>query len=111
MKRNILFALCVLALAAVIFVFFTLGRPQGAVATVDIADGQSFTIPLAKDDIMQIGIADGAKLDVMLEIKNHKIRFINSLCADHICENFGWLGAEHDQAICLPAGVVVSIEK
>lgn len=111
MKRNIFFVLCVLMLAAGLFVFFNINRAQGAVAVVDIANGKSFTISLAQDDIFYIDVTNGAKLDVTLEVKNEKIRFINSVCADHICGNFGWLSSEHDQAICLPAGVVVSVEK
>ncbi len=48
---------------------------------------------------------------VTLEVSEGRIRFINSRCPDHICEGYGWLSKEHDQAVCMPAGVVVSVEK
>ena len=46
-----------------------------------------------------------------LEVKEGKIRFINSVCPDHVCEGFGWLSKEEDKAVCAPARVVVSIEE
>ena len=46
-----------------------------------------------------------------LEVSEGRIRLINSRCPDHICEGYGWLSKEHDQAVCMPAGVVVSVEK
>ncbi|MEG1367339.1 MAG: NusG domain II-containing protein [Oscillospiraceae bacterium] len=39
------------------------------------------------------------------------MRFINSVCPDHVCEGFGWLSQEEDHAVCAPARVVVSIEE
>lgn len=108
MKKNILFALAVILLA---------GRdcrdksydayrgddgPRG-----DHGRGDD-TLPLDKDGTYEI--SEG-KLPVTLEVSEGRIRFINSRCPDHICEGYGWLSKEHDQAVCMPAGVVVSVEK
>lgn len=108
MKKNLIFALCVLVLAGALALWGALSRSNGAVALVDIAGQGSQTIPLAKDGVYQI---EGAQLPVTLEVKDGAIRFVNSVCPDHVCEGFGWLSKEHDQAICMPAGVVVTVEE
>ena len=71
-------------------------------------DAETITLPLDKDGTYEI--SEG-KLPVTLEVSEGRIRFINSRCPDHICEGYGWLSKEHDQAVCMPAGVVVSVEK
>ena len=81
MKKNILFALAVILLAGVIAVTRVMTRTEGTTARVEITDAETITLPLDKD-----GTYD-------------------------ICEGYGWLSKEHDQAVCMPAGVVVSVEK
>jgi hypothetical protein len=107
LKKNILFAMCILALAGVLAVWAAFSRSGGATARVDIANGESMDIPLAQDQVVTFE-ANG--IPVTLEVSDGAIRFINSQCADHVCEGFGWLRKEHDQAICMPAGVVVTLE-
>ena len=102
MKKNILFALAVILLAGVIAV------TRVTTARVEITDAETITLPLDKDGTYEI--SEG-KLPVTLEVSEGRIRFINSRCPDHICEGYGWLSKEHDQAVCMPAGVVVSVEK
>lgn len=109
MKKNILFALCIVALAGIL-ALFGLVRGKGGKALVTIADGKSFSLSLARDGVYAYDTATGAKLDFTLEVSEGRVRFVNSLCPDHVCEGFGWLTHEGDQAICLPAGVVVTVE-
>ena len=111
MKKNILFALAILAVAGALALALYTGRAQGGEALVSIADAGTHTISLAKDGVYTFGEADGAKLTVTLRVQDGRIRFENSQCPDHICEGFGWLSNEGDEAICLPAGVVVSVER
>lgn len=82
-------------------------RTAGHTALVTVAGAQSFTVPLDKDNEIHI---DTAALPVTLEVKGGKIRFINSQCPDGLCEGFGWLSDEGSQAICMPAGVVVTVQ-
>ncbi|WP_367925183.1 NusG domain II-containing protein [uncultured Ruthenibacterium sp.] len=107
MKKNILFAVAVLVVAGVLALWGA-QRGAGAQAVVSVADGQTQRIPLSQDGLYSI---EGAPFPVTLEVKEGAIRFVDSQCPDHICENFGWLSKEYDQAICAPAGVVVSIEE
>ncbi len=46
---------------------------------------------------------------VTIEIKDNKIRFINSLCPDGTCEKSGFLEKPGDTAACLPAKTVVTV--
>ena len=108
MNTNILFALTDKMLADVIAVTRVMTRTEGTTARVEITDAETITLPLDKDGTYEI--TEG-KLPVTLEVSEGRIRFINSRCPDHICEGYGWLSKEHDQAVCMPAGVVVSVEK
>lgn len=110
LKKNIIFAAVILVAAAVLAWFVYGNRSTGASALVTIANAKSHTVPLSKDGQYTFSEADGARLPVTLEVQDGQIRFINSQCPDHVCENFGWLQYAHDEAICLPAGVVVSVE-
>ncbi|MEF9865997.1 MAG: NusG domain II-containing protein [Oscillospiraceae bacterium] len=106
-KQNIIFISIILIISAAIAIFGLL-RPNGAVAVVSVADKSTEKISLAKDGVFKI---ENGNLPVTLQVKDGKIRFINSVCPDHVCEGFGWLSKEEDRAVCAPARVVVSIEE
>ena len=105
-KKKDLFLLGALLLVAAGIALFYLLRPAGARAIVTINGAESQEIDLSKDGIYQI---EGAALPVTLEVCEGKIRFINSQCPDHLCEGFGYLDSEGEYAICMPAGVAVTI--
>lgn len=107
MKKNILFALVILAAAGALALWGA-GRGAGAQAVVSVAGAETQRIPLSRDGTYSI---EGAPFPVTLEVRDGAIRFVDSQCPDHICEDFGWLSKEHDQAVCAPAGVVVSVEE
>lgn len=60
------------------------------VKTIDLrsAENQSFTID------------ENSKVN--FEIKDNKIRFINTDCPDKLCENVGFIYKRNQTAICLP---------
>jgi len=47
---------------------------------------------------------------VTLEVKDHKIRFIDSKCPDGTCEKMGFLSNAGQTAACIPAKVIVTVE-
>lgn len=94
-----LLALCAVA------IFLLLPKNTGNVAIVTYKGQTVAEIPLAKDGIYSID----ADLPVTLEVKEHHIRFIHSVCPNLLCEGYGWIGLEYEFAICLPAGVTVQI--
>lgn len=106
MKKNILFALGVLLCAAALLAARGARRDGGA-ARVSIAGGETLSLALGEDGVFSI---EGGRLPVTLEVSGGRVRFIDSRCPDHICEGYGWLSHAQEQAVCMPAGVVVSVE-
>ena len=99
-KTNIIFALVVLAIAGV-FLAVGLLKPKGNVAVLTYGfDGQEMRIPLNEDKRYDI---ESGKYTIHLEVKDNQIRFVDSPCPDHICENTGWLCQAGDTAACMPA--------
>lgn len=112
MKKNLLFAAAVLAVAAGLFLLLQMNRGSGAEASVRVADSGGFTLPLDTDGVFRYTAEEtGALLPFTLEVKDGQIRFVDSVCPDHVCEGYGWLSHTFDEAICMPARVVVSIDE
>ena len=110
-RRKDLIIIAVLLLAALIFYFvFVANRAQGGTAQITIRPigGEQIVqeISLSEDRIITI---EEAPIPVTLEVQGGRIRFIHSQCPDHVCENVGWLQHEGDEAVCLPAGVLVRV--
>ena len=77
-----------------------------AVVTVNGEEIRRIDLSYAEDEIFTL---DTSPTDT-LEIKDGKIRFIDSLCPDSTCENSGFLDSHGDTAACVPAGTVVTIQ-
>lgn len=110
--QNLLFAAAVLLLAGALTLWQARTNlpgvgPAGMTARVTVDGGEDVLLSLAEDGRYSIG---GGRLPVTLEISGGRIRFVESQCPDHICEHYGWLSQEYDQAVCMPAGVVVTVE-
>ena len=109
-KKNVIFALVVLALAAGIFLAERAQHPakgSGLQAVVDFGDGVTETLPLAQDHGYLYEVGDYI---VHLQVKDGAIAFLDSQCPDHVCEQFGWLDKDGAWAACVPAGVYVVVE-
>ena len=103
---NILFAVVVLAIAAVLLAVRS-HNATGGKLTAQLIYGDAnavMDIPLEKDETYSV---DTGYYTVHIEVKDGRARFIESPCPDHICEGFGWLSAEDQTATCLPARAVL----
>ena len=85
--------------------YFTADKGEYAVVAIDNAETR-YEISLEENATHTI--TEGNFI-VTLEVKDGRIRFINSLCPDHLCEGFGFIQHEDESAICMPAGVAVLI--
>ncbi len=110
MKKNIIFTVVVLSVAIIAASVFLFRDNSTQNAVVSIANGQTFYLPLNEDGTYSYTTQTGSLLDFTIEIKDNKARFVNSNCPDGLCENFGWVSAGYDQAICLPAGVMLTVQ-
>ncbi len=109
-KRDLLLAALLLVVAAVLFALFRWNAAPAYVAVVSVGVGETENtqrISLANDGLISI---EGGALPTELLVENGGIRFVNSTCPDHLCEEFGHLQYEGDWASCLPAEVFVRIE-
>ncbi len=77
-----------------------------AVVTVDGKIEQEIDLALQEDCIITLK----TEPQVTLEIKDGKIRFIDSKCPDGTCEKMGLLSNVGDTAACVPAKTVVTIK-
>lgn len=110
-KKDLLVVGGILLLAGAFFLVWQLTRTPANIARVTAVtpEGEEVqTLSLASNRVVHI--ADG-ELPVTLEILDGRIRFVNSTCPDHLCEGFGWLANEGEEAICLPAKVWVRVEQ
>ena len=105
-KKDLFIVLLLLLVASGLFLWQRITAAPGAEAVVSIVGQKSETISLSKDGEYKIE----AKLPVTLEVKNGKIRFVRSVCPDHLCEGVGWISAEGENATCVPAGVSVTVQ-
>ena len=107
--RDLFFAAAVLLLAGALALWRAHTGKPGAAARVTVAGrGEDMLLSLAADGFYSV---EGGRLPVTLEVAGGRIRFIESRCPDHICEHAGWLSQEYDQAVCMPAGVSVTVEQ
>lgn len=105
---NILFAVVILAIAAVLLVVRS-SHASGSKLAAQLIYGDGNTVmdlTLDKDATYDV---DTGYYTVHIEVQDGRARFVDSPCPDHICESFGWLSAEDQTATCLPARAVLTI--
>ena len=105
---NILFAVVVLAIAAVLLAVRS-HNATGGKLTAQLIYGDNNTTMNLPLDVNETYDVDTGYYTVHIEIKDGAARFVDSPCPDHICESFGWLSHEDQTATCLPARAVLTI--
>lgn len=103
-KKEIWILIAVVALA----VGWLVLRPKtvGAQARLTFDKGSVYTLSLTQDGVF---CYDDGALPVTLQVEAGKVRFIQSVCPDHLCEGFGWISQQGQTAICVPAGAWLEI--
>ena len=104
--------LAIIALVALvsmgIFLLMWQNQTEGATALVSIDGEQIMELKLEQEENRQIDLSEYG-VEVVLEIKDHQIRFLSSDCPDHLCIGFGWIDHEPQSAVCMPNRVAISI--
>ena len=105
---NIVFAVVILAIAAVLLAVRN-SHASGSKLAAQLIYGDSNTVmDLSLDENATYDV-DTGYYTVHIEVQDGRARFVDSPCPDHICESFGWLSAEDQTATCLPARAVLTI--
>ena len=108
MKRNLIFAAVVAALAAVLYLFTRPAGGSGAAAVLRYGEPQQeMRLPLDTDADLDI---DTGVYTIHLHVEDGGISFVHSPCPDHTCEGFGVLREQGDWAACLPARASLTVE-
>lgn len=102
----IIFLIAALSVYLLIGAFSPSDKSLVAVITVNGEEVRRIDLSSAEDEIITLDTSP----TVTLEIKDGRIRFIDSLCPDSTCENSGFLDSHGDTAACVPAGTVVTIQ-
>lgn len=89
-----------------IFIIINITKEDGSVAEVYYEDEKVLTIDLNMDKEY---IVDGELGDVILEVKNKKIRVKEENSPKHICSKEGYIGDSSRTLICLPNKIIVKI--
>ena len=109
-EKDFLLIAVILLIAAVTGGFFLLKQnSDSAIAALSI-DGQMVELyDLNKEEDQLIDLREKYDVPVILEIKDGSIRFRESVCPDHLCENYGYISRVTETAVCMPNRTVLTI--
>ena len=104
---NKILILSVLLISFAVLLIQRLTSTKGDIAVVDFSESNVvYEISLDKDSTYTF---DDGNYPIFLEVKDHAIRFYDSQCPDHLCEDFGFISQVNNYAVCMPAGAAVVI--
>lgn len=103
-------ALLLLAAGCWLFYWFTYRPPQEQNLAVIMIDGKEvMRLNLLEETDRIFSLEEDYGIPVSFQIEDHRIRFVQVTCPDHICENAGYLSMEGQSAVCMPNRTSLSI--
>lgn len=75
-------------------------------AHVSAPGAPALRLALAEDTTVEVR---GRRGDSRLEVRDGRVRFVDSPCVGRLCVHAGWLSRSGQVAACLPNGVVVEV--
>lgn len=86
---------------------FFIPRVEGKKVRVIVDKEKEFIYPLNEDRILKI---EGKIGIIMIEIKDGRVRVIESTCPLKICMEMGWIKNKGEQIVCVPNRILICIE-
>jgi len=80
---------------------------EGSEALIKVGNGPVQKVSLRMGRMVNI---EGEKGKVVIEVKDGRVRVVDSSCFQKICVNTGWINKPGQNIICLPNKVLVTIE-
>ncbi len=109
-KSDFILIVGILLIALLVGGFFLLQKGDHAgVASLSIDGNIVALYDLSQTENGFIDLREEYGTPVILEVKDQAIRFYESVCPDHICENYGFISRETETAVCLPNRTVLTI--
>ena len=103
-------ALLLLAAGCWLFYRCTYRPPQEQNLAVIMIDGKEvMRLNLLEETDRIFSLEEDYGIPVSFQIEDHRIRFVQVTCPDHICENAGYLSMEGQSAVCMPNRTSLSI--
>lgn len=108
MRVNVIAVLVITALAlAAAAAANVLGNAVDArTAVIQDSDGNTFAMPLSKDDVLTVASSAGTNV---VEVQSGKVRVSEADCPNQDCVDQGWISNAGQQIVCLPHKLVVNI--
>ena len=108
MRVNVIAVLVITALAlAAAAAAYVLGKSvDSRTAVIQDADGNTFVMPLSKDDVLTVASSAGTNV---VEVQSGKVRVSEADCPNQDCVDQGWISNAGQQIVCLPHKLVVNI--
>ena len=97
------FIIILIFLSALIFI----PRGEGKKVRIIVDNKKEYIYPLIEDRILKI---EGKIGLIMVEIKERKLRVIESSCPLKLCMKMGWIKNKAEQIICGPNHILIYIE-
>ncbi len=105
-KNDIKLIIILIGIMVIIFIVIRFSSKKGNVAEVFYEDEVILKIDLSKDGEYTV---NGLLGDVVLEVKDNKIRVKSENSDKHICSKEGYIGDSGKSLICLPNKIIVKI--
>lgn len=105
-KSDIKLIIVLFIIIGCVFIFINVTKEDGSMAEVYYEDEKILTIDL---NIDREYVIDGELGDVVLEVKNRKIRVKEENSPKHICSKEGFIGDSSRTLICLPNKIIIKI--
>ncbi|MDH5175011.1 MAG: NusG domain II-containing protein [Elusimicrobiota bacterium] len=103
--RILIFVLVAIASFYFVRLFFVSNEGREALVKVGSNPSQKVSLEINK----RINV-EGEKGRVVIEVKEGRVRVVESSCFQKICVNTGWINKPGQNIVCLPNKVLVTIE-
>ena len=105
-KSDIKLVIILFIIIVSIFIFINITKKEGSIAEVYYEDNKVLTIDLNKDGEYK---TEGYQGEVILEVKDKKVRVKKENSPKNICSKEGFIGDGSRTLICMPNKIVVKI--
>lgn len=86
------------------FIFIREVLPKGRTVQIEVDGRPVYVLPIDRDRTVSV---EGPEGKTVVEVKDHRIRVIESPCHNKLCIQQGWI--ENGAIVCLPNRIVVTI--